>query len=89
MDLFCQKFYILFLEILEEKENKEACNICFDVRISKKSKHNFRQNDSFKNFLPKDDNNGLVIEFSAKWPDSKYIELGQKKFKLNSKVKSF
>ena len=45
MDLFHQKFYILYLEILKEKENKEACNICFGVVWSK---HNFWQNDSLK-----------------------------------------
>ena len=35
-------FVIIFLkegfeENIKEKENKEACNICFEVRISKKS----------------------------------------------------
>ena len=39
-------FVIIFLkegfeEILNEKENKEACNICFEVRISKKRKSYF------------------------------------------------
>ena len=74
MDLFCQKFYILFLEVLNKKENKEACNICFDVRISKKSKHNFWQNDSLKISFQKMIANGLVIEFSVKKSENDQIQ---------------
>ena len=28
---FLQKLYFLFLKFLNEKENKEACTICFEV----------------------------------------------------------
>ena len=30
---FLQKLYFLFLKFLNEKENKEACTICFEVMI--------------------------------------------------------
>ena len=33
---FFQKFHFFFLEIPNKKENNEACNICFEVRIYRK-----------------------------------------------------
>ena len=48
---FFQKFYFLFLKILNKKENKETWTICFEVRISRK------RNGSVKNSCQCHDNN--------------------------------
>ena len=37
------------------KKEKEACNICFEVRISRKKTYHFWRNDTIKEFLQKDD----------------------------------
>ena len=48
MEPFLLKLYFLFLKILNENENKEACTICFEIRISRKRKWNFWWNGSVK-----------------------------------------
>ena len=60
---FLQKYYFLFLEILNKKENKEASTICFEIKIQRKRKYNFWRNGSFKNFCQNDDNNWADIWF--------------------------
>ena len=50
-----------------QKKNKVACNICFEVRIPRKRKWNFLHIDSFKNMIKKLDLFSLIFPsfFSA------------------------
>ena len=52
---FLKKWYFLFLKFLNEKENKEACTICFEVSIQRKI--NFWWNSSVKKFCQSGSNN--------------------------------
>ena len=61
MELFLQKLYFLFHKILNEKENKKACSICFEVRISRKSKWNFWWNGSVKKSVKVMITTGLLL----------------------------
>ena len=56
------KIIFLFLEILNEKENKEPCTFFFELRIPKKMKHNFRQNDFIKKSIKVTITTGLIYK---------------------------
>ena len=49
-----QKLYFIFLKFFNEKENKEACTICFEVKISRERKWNFWWNISVKRIRQSD-----------------------------------
>ena len=55
---FCQKFYFLFIEIFT---SKHVSLFSFLLRISRKRKLNFCQNESFRNFFQKGNNKWAII----------------------------
>ena len=62
-EVFKNTTYFLFLQILNEKENKEASNLCFELRISRKRKYNFWRNGSFKTSVKMMITTGLLSKF--------------------------